>query len=251
VNEWAAGAKIVTGPYGWRLERDDRLIRAATFDGVGAYGDSRRAAAARHSNPSWNLVLAPDGQVVVDGERLAGALIPPLVSHEGGATRGFVSLYIAPWMVRGPSRITPLTSAQVRRYLDALSDDWDLTALRQEVGAEFGAAPPMDPRVAHVVRHVEAVGDLADLASDVGLSAPRLRALAGQNLGVPLVRLRQWSRLKTAVAVLASGTISDAAAAGRFADQAHLTRSMQRMLGRSPASLLSPRCSAGTAGDQP
>ena len=135
-------AKIVNDPYGWRLERDDRLIRAATFDGVGAYGDSRPAASSRHSNPSWNLVLASDGEIVVDGERLAGALIPPLVSHEGGATGGFVSLYIAPWLVDGPSRITPLTTAQVRRYLDALSDDWDLTAARLEVSAEFGAAPP-------------------------------------------------------------------------------------------------------------
>ncbi len=244
-------AKIVNDPYGWRLERDDRLIRAATFDGVGAYGDSRPAASSRHSNPSWNLVLASDGEIVVDGERLAGALIPPLVSHEGGATGGFVSLYIAPWLVDGPSRITPLTTAQVRRYLDALSDDWDLTAARLEVSAEFGAAPPLDPRVAHVVRHLGAIDDIAGVASDVGLSAPRLRALAGQNLGVPLVRLRQWSRLKTAVAVLGSASITDAAATARFSDQAHLTRAMRRMLGRSPGSLLSTRRSARAASDQP
>jgi AraC-like DNA-binding protein len=244
-------AKIVNDPYGWRLERDDQLIRAATFDGVGAYGDSRPAASARHSNPSWNLVLASDGRVVVDGERLAGALIPPLVSHEGGATGGFVALYIAPWLVGGPSRITPLTTAQVRRYLDALSDDWDLTAARLEVSAEFGAAPPLDPRVSHVVRHLGEIDDIAGVASDVGLSAPHLRALAGQNLGLPLVRLRQWSRLKTAVAVLGSASITDAAATARFSDQAHLTRAMRSMLGRSPGSLLSPRRSARAAGDQP
>jgi AraC-like DNA-binding protein len=237
--------------YGWRLERDDRLIRAATFDGVGALGDSRPAASATHSNPSWNLVLATDGQIVIDGERLAGALIPPLVSHEGGGTGGFVSLYIAPWLVGGPSRITPLTSAQVRRHLDALSDDWDLTAVRHEVRAEFGSAPPLDPRVAHVVRHLGEINDIAGVASDVGLSAPRLRALAGQNLGMPLVGLRRWSRLKTAVAVLGSVSITDAAAMARFSDQAHLTRSMQRMLGRSPGSLLSSRRSARAAGDHP
>jgi AraC-like DNA-binding protein len=237
--------------YGWRLERHDRLIRAATFDGVGALGDSRPAASATHSNPSWNLVLATDGQIVIDGERLAGALIPPLVSHEGGGTGGFASLYIAPWLVGGPSRITPLTTAQVRRYLDALSDDWDLTAVRHEVRAEFGAAPPLDPRVAHVVRHLGEINDIAGVASDVGLSAPRLRALAGQNLGMPLVGLRRWSRLKTAVAVLGSVSITDAAAMARFSDQAHLTRSMQRMLGRSPGSLLSSRRSARAAGDHP
>jgi AraC-like DNA-binding protein len=237
--------------YGWRLERDDRLIRAATFDGVGALGDSRPAASATHSNPSWNLVLATDGQIVIDGERLAGALIPPLVSHEGGGTGGFVSLYIAPWLVGGPSRITALTTAQVRRYLDALSDDWDLTAVRHEISAEFSAAPPLDPRVAHVVRHLGEIDDIAGVAADVGLSAPRLRALAGQNLGVPLVGLRQWSRLRTAVAVLGLTSITDAAAVAGFSDQAHLTRSMQRMLGRSPGSLLSPRRSARAAGHLP
>jgi AraC-like DNA-binding protein len=243
--------KIVDEPRGWRLERDDRLIRASTYDGVGAFGASRPAASARHSNPSWNLVLATDGEIVVDGERLAGALIPPLVSHEGGGTGGFVSLYIAPWLVGGPSRITPLTTAQARRYLDALSDDWDLTAVRHEVRAEFGAAPPLDPRIAHVVRHLGEIDDIAGVASDVGLSAPRLRALAGQNLGVPLVGLRQWSRLRTAVAVLGLTSITDAAAVAGFSDQAHLTRSMQRMLGRSPGSLLSPRRSARAAGDHP
>ena len=132
-----------------------------------------------------------------------------------------------------------------------MSDDWDLTAVRHEVRAEFGAAPPLDPRIAHVVRHLGEIDDIAGVASDVGLSAPRLRALAGQNLGAPLVRLRQWSRLRTAVAVLGSVSITDAAAMARFSDQAHLTRSMQRMLGRSPGSLLSSRRSARAAGEHP
>ena len=227
------------------------MVRASTYDGVGAFGASRPAASARHSNPSWCLLLASDGEIVVDGERLAGALIPPLVSHEGGGTGGFVSLYIAPWLVGGPSRIIPLTTAQVRRYLDALSDDWDLTAVRHEVRTEFGAASPLDTRIAHVLRSLGEIDDIAGVASDVGLSAPRLRALAGQNLGVPMVGLRQWSRLRTAVAVLGLTSITDAAAVARFSDQAHLTRSMQRMLGRSPGSFLSPRRSARAAGHLP
>src|ERR687896_1908553 len=99
--------KIVDEPRGWRLERDDRLIRAATYDGVGAFGASRPAASARHSNPSWCLVLASDGEIVVDGERLAGALIPPLVSHEGGGTGGVVSLFHAPRPRRRPPPATP------------------------------------------------------------------------------------------------------------------------------------------------
>ena len=51
--------------------------------------------------------------------------------------------------------------------LDALSDDWDLTAVRHEVRAEFGAPRPLDPRVAHVVRHLGEIDDIAGVASDV------------------------------------------------------------------------------------
>src|SRR5918992_5668701 len=98
--------KIVDEPRGWRLERDDRLIRASTYDGVGAFGASRPAASARHSNPSWGLVLATDGEIVADGERLAGALIPPLVSHEGGATGGGPVRFRHPRPLAGPRRDT-------------------------------------------------------------------------------------------------------------------------------------------------
>ncbi|WP_431965948.1 helix-turn-helix domain-containing protein [Nocardia sp. bgisy134] len=89
---------------------------------------------------------------------------------------------------------------------------------------------------AHVLRRCHRTS-LGDAATEAGLSAPRLRTLARETIGVPLVRVRQWQRLRTAIAALPHHRISEVAAHAAFADQAHLTRTAQRMLGRSPASL--------------
>ncbi|MGW5685696.1 helix-turn-helix domain-containing protein [Nonomuraea sp. NPDC003754] len=75
------------------------------------------------------------------------------------------------------------------------------------------------------------------IAAEVGLSVPRLRALVRASVGIPLVRLRQWARLRAAVAQLARSSVASAAATAGFADQAHLARTARAMLGRTPVSL--------------
>jgi methylphosphotriester-DNA--protein-cysteine methyltransferase len=80
---------------------------------------------------------------------------------------------------------------------------------------------------------------LPSLAADIGLSPQRLRALARQQLGMPLARWRVWTRLRRAAESLQSGrSLADAATAAGFADQAHLTRQMREMMGLTPAALL-------------
>ncbi|WP_433137549.1 helix-turn-helix transcriptional regulator [Actinomadura nitritigenes] len=77
---------------------------------------------------------------------------------------------------------------------------------------------------------------MAALAARVGLSPQRLRALARAELGMPLARWRIWRRLARAAEALREGrTLSGAALAGGFADQAHFTREMRRMMGLTPA----------------
>ncbi|WP_145881993.1 helix-turn-helix domain-containing protein [Streptomyces sp. BK340] len=79
-------------------------------------------------------------------------------------------------------------------------------------------------------------------SADVGLSPPRLRALVHASVGVPLARLRQWARLRVAVAELPRESAASAAAVAGFADQAHFTRTARSLLGRTPASIgRSPR----------
>ena len=98
----------------------------------------------------------------------------------------------------------------------------------------------LDPRL------VLALNTLADsdiplpsLAATVGLSPQRLRALARQQLGMPLARWRVWSRLRRAAEALQGGqSLADAAITAGFADQAHLTRQMREMMGLTPAALL-------------
>ena len=80
---------------------------------------------------------------------------------------------------------------------------------------------------------------LPSLAATVGLSPQRLRALARQQLGMPLARWRVWSRLRRAAEALQGGqSLADAAITAGFADQAHLTRQMREMMGLTPAALL-------------
>jgi len=100
-------------------------------------------------------------------------------------------------------------------------------------------APPLDPRLARVLDALPVDDDsattLAATARRVGLSAPRLRALASRDLGVPLARWLLWRKLARAAQAIAAGEpLAAAADAAGFADQAHLTRTMRRMFGVTP-----------------
>ncbi|MBY0287837.1 MAG: AraC family transcriptional regulator [Mycobacteriaceae bacterium] len=98
----------------------------------------------------------------------------------------------------------------------------------------------LDPRLVRALNGL-AGSDIAlpDLATRIGLSPQRLRALARQQLGMPLARWRVWTRLRRAAEALQQGrSLADAAAVAGFADQAHLTRQMREMMGLTPAALL-------------
>ncbi|MGW4768692.1 helix-turn-helix domain-containing protein [Nocardia sp. NPDC004278] len=185
----------------------------------------------------WKLVLPTSGQVIVNGLAAGGALVPPQLPHDCVTTSGFVAVVLEPWCLPPRVGLALLEPSVTRRLLDALGAEWDLDALRSEVATLFGPAPTLDPRLETILRRCGDVGHLADLAHEVGLSAPRIRALARSAIGVPLGRVRQWQRLRTAVLAFPQGPISAAAARADFADQAHLTRTAQKLIGRSPGSL--------------
>nr|WTB28771.1 hypothetical protein OG781_03725 [Streptomyces sp. NBC_00830] len=52
--------------------------------------------------------------------------------------------------------------------------------------------------------------------------------------------LRQWARLRVAVAELPRESAAAAAAFAGFADQANFTRTARRLLGRTPSSITRP-----------
>lgn len=104
-------------------------------------------------------------------------------------------------------------------------------------------------------RLLDAMGALMDgqismlaVAARVGLSPQRLRALARKELGMPLARWRIWRRLARSAEALRMGrSLSGAALAGGFADQAHFTREMRRMMGLAPSEVVRLMCASAAA----
>ncbi|WP_231627087.1 helix-turn-helix domain-containing protein [Streptomyces apocyni] len=201
------------------------------------FAETSAATVARHRHPAWKVVLPVGGHVTVGEMAAAGVLVPPQLDHACATSSAFVAVFLEPWCVRPGLGLSRLESSTVRRLLDALGEDMDLAALHREVSTVTGEAPVIDPRVAHAVRVCGQAKQLDAVATEVGLSPPRLRALVRSTVGVPLARLRQWRRLRTAVAALPGSTPASAAAVAGFADQAHLTRVTRELSGRTPGSL--------------
>ncbi|WP_406115451.1 helix-turn-helix domain-containing protein [Kitasatospora purpeofusca] len=178
------------------------------------------------------MVTVTDGNGV--RHRGAALLVAPMVRHRMEPVRELVSYFIDPHCAFADRLRTPggpgITAAPHWR------------GLREEQVRPAGALPSarVDPRLRAAM---EAAGDdavpLAGLAARVGLSPQRLRALAQEQLGLPLARWRIWRRLARAADALRAGsTPAEAALLGGFADQAHFGRRMREMTGLTPAAVL-------------
>lgn len=206
------------------------------------FAESRAFTVANHAHPVWKMVLPRRGSVRIarSGRPPAAApgwLIPPQLPHWCAADSAYVALFLDPWLIPQPPEPQRLERITVQRLLAALGTTFDLPAARDECRSLFGDAPAADPRAVHAAGAALASRPLPAIAAEVGLSASRLRALVQQEVGVPLIRLRQWGMLRAAVGALRPGGAGTAAAVAGFADQPHLTRTSRGMLGRTPASL--------------
>ncbi|MQA09069.1 MAG: helix-turn-helix domain-containing protein [Pseudonocardiaceae bacterium] len=171
-----------------------------------------------------------------------GLVIPPQLAHRPAISSSYVALFVDPWRVPGGGGLARLDRRTVDRLLAALrlddpSGTPDLPSAREELARLLGPARAIDPRVAHVLRDLAGAHRIEDLAAEVGLSAPRLRALVRSEVGISLVHLRQWRRVGTAIANLPTFSVGAAAAVAGFADQAHFTRTTRRLVGRTPATI--------------
>lgn len=103
--------------------------------------------------------------------------------------------------------------------------------------------PPVDARLLSALDRLDAEPgtSLTELAKSCGLSPARLRALAHDQLGVPLSSWRLWRGLRRAgVAISQGATLAEAAQAGGFSDQAHFSRTMRHMMGLTPSMAAAP-----------
>ncbi|WP_026120867.1 helix-turn-helix domain-containing protein [Nocardiopsis potens] len=241
----------------WALERNDRRSALAAGAEMTVYAEDGGFGVGRHKGPAWKVVLGRGGPVeaLLGGGRRggrggrvggAGIIVPPETGHLCTAAGAFTAFFVDPWLLRPAAGPVPLDRDEVRRLLAALGPPGgapDTSAAFAELTRVTGAGAPLDPRVEYAVgasmsmRAAGEAGRIGAIAADVGLSPVRLRALVGASVGVPLVRLRSWARLRWAIGRLADGSAADAAAEAGFADQAHFTRTAGGLLGRTPGSL--------------
>ncbi|MFI9625433.1 helix-turn-helix domain-containing protein [Streptomyces sp. NPDC052042] len=190
----------------------------------------------RHAAFQVALAAGPDDRVAMvdrDGTRRRGTvlLVPPMVPHRLLPTADLLTFFVDPHCA---------FADRLRRHCGpGVTVAPELHGLGERDVRRAGARPS-DELDARLLAAMDALSDrdvpMADLAAAVGLSPQRLRALARDQLGMPLVRWRLWLRLRRAAEALRAGRhLADAAVAGGFADQAHFTRQMREMMGLTPA----------------
>jgi len=204
---------------------------------------------APHAHSALQIAVGIDEPVTVRHERQTvtapAVLVQPLAEHTVAPNvASVVFLYV--------EARAPLGRAlrAARTAVVAAAPDVVATTVHDAVDAAAAIAnlerrlaivtPPLDPRL---VRTLDALSvsdasptTLAATARAIGLSAPRLRAVARRELGVPLARWLLWRKLARAAQAIAAGaSLAIAAAEAGFADQAHLTRTMRRMFGVTPS----------------
>ncbi|MGF6594023.1 helix-turn-helix domain-containing protein [Pseudomonas sp. 2835] len=202
-----------------------------------------------HSHVAIQLCIGIRGPVRVDFEQHslegAGVIIGPFVKHRSvqqPQPLAFLFIYPESPLGRALNAQLPLNGSALasQAIVDCFalqrSTEQTVAALNRIVGspAEF------DPRLACALsllrEDCDGSGAVGRAAEAVGLSSPRLRHVATRDMGVPLSQWIIWRKLERAAHALAAGhSLSEAALDGGFADQAHLSRMMRRMLGLSPA----------------
>jgi AraC-like DNA-binding protein len=205
----------------------------------------------RHAHPAWTILVPLAGYIEwwtgqCPGWRTAGVIFPPRVAYRATSAVGHIAVFIDPWFQGlGPGRhaAVPLDPATVEHLRAVWSrvDVADLDEITRQTVTYLRRrdllppALPIDPRVAAALRSLPAAERIDHVAVGVGMSPSRLRTLVHDLTGTSPAQLRTWQRLRTAMFSLTDKPIALAAADAGFADQAHLTRTANRLLGQTPA----------------
>ncbi|RJL23931.1 helix-turn-helix transcriptional regulator [Bailinhaonella thermotolerans] len=212
------------------------------------YYGGQIGAADLHAHHAAQLLIG-DGLVLRDADgaehAMTAAFIPANTPHAivRGASGGLLAL-IDPAQA-GPVRAHPrLRSAAGWAVELDVPAVWDLPTLHALADRLTGAAPacPRHPALIHATQVIDSLLParvrLAEVARAVHLSDSRLSHLFTSQLGLPFRPYVLWMRLRMALSPLADGaTLTEAAHAAGFADAAHLTRVVRRMMGQAPSTL--------------
>lgn len=208
------------------------MSRFVVGDGYASYSGPA-VEASLHSHAAFQIAIAQGGEVAISDEREVthrgtALVVSPMTKHRmeaGGELRLF---FVEPQHA--------FSDHLRRRWGRGISSAGELEDLVDE-DIRFAPEPgSLDPRLLEAMGLVTVPGTtIGEIASRVGVSPHRLRALARDQLGMSLPRWRAWQRLRLAADSLAAGTsLAEAAIDGGFADQAHLNRWMREMMGVTP-----------------
>ncbi|UBU13967.1 helix-turn-helix domain-containing protein [Nonomuraea gerenzanensis] len=190
-----------------------------------------------HRHAAFQVVIGVRGDVTVEDAsgmpyRGGALVVAPMVGHRLLANEAVRTFFVEPH--------SAFADRLRVRCGDGIRSAPEMTGLLEEDVRVGGASGELDGRLLLAMRRMTEEGmSMVDLAAEVGLSSPRLRALARRQLGMPLTRWRIWQRLARSAEVLREGgALSGAAFAGGFADQAHFSREMRRMMGLTPSEVV-------------
>jgi AraC-like DNA-binding protein len=191
-----------------------------------------------HHHAAFQIAIGRETVAMVDASgtrhRATALVVAPMTRHRLLASPHLRTYFVEPQCV--------FADRLRKRCATGITAAPELRDLREEDISQVSVAPSsdLDPRL---VEALESLRDrsvpLPQLAATVGLSPQRLRALARNQLGLPLARWRVWMRLRRAAEALQCGqSLAEAAITAGFSDQAHLTRQMREMMGLTPAAVL-------------
>ncbi|MEV5561055.1 AraC family transcriptional regulator [Nonomuraea wenchangensis] len=225
------------GWHGWAAITPGRL-----------YYGGQIGAADLHAHHAAQLLIG-DGLVLRDADgaehAMTAALIPANARHAivQGTADGLLAL-IDP-VQAAPPRAHPHAGSAAGWHLELeVPAGRDLRTLHALVDQLAGAAPshPRHPALIHATQVIAALLParvrLTEVARAVHLSDSRLSHLFTSELGLPFRPYVLWMRLRAALSTLSGGALlTEAAHAAGFADSAHLTRVVRRMMGQAPSAL--------------
>jgi AraC-like DNA-binding protein len=180
------------------------------------------------------------------------------VQHEIDASGAFVLMaFVEPASVPGVAVTAHLrapveivSNGEVVRWRRALGDPkaLDSTRVRKWVTSTLmrnSISAGVDRRVEHVIRMLRErpldtrATSLTQLSRLAGLSPSRFAHVFTESMGVPVRPYMRWLRLQRAARELVTGhSVTHAAHVAGFADAAHLTRTVRRMVGATPRDLV-------------
>jgi AraC-like DNA-binding protein len=222
---------------------------------------------ARHKHHSVQLILAVEGRLSIRGDAnvhwitCAAALVKSGVPHEVDASEAQVLLaFVDPLSDFGAALtdyakddITPVPDDEVASWRERLGDAASLTSAQVDswvrrsllANRRTPQLHPRLPRVLEVIR--EDLGtagrlSLKRMAAIAGLSESRFMHVFTQSIGIPLRPYVLWLRVQRACGEMMRGaTATEAAHRAGFADGAHLSRTVRRMMGTTPTNLVHRR----------